>query len=1289
MMKQSLASGRYELLRKLGSGGMGVVYEALDRETDTHVAIKTLRDFSADLLFRLKHEFRELADIQHPNLIHFGELYCDADQWFFTMELVRGCDFLTYVRLPAVPLPDEGPTLPVVIPNGPAESFAAAARPAATERDHARGYDEARLRAAARQLAQAIHALHRTGSVHRDIKPSNVMVRDDGHVVLLDFGLMEKVGVDTGALCGTPNFIAPEQIDERKVGPEADWYAFGCVLFLALTGALPFVGPPPVVVEAKRTRPAPAPHSLVSDVPPDLDALCQALLAREPAERPRGDAVLRALEADDDASATADETSSNLSATFVGRGAELAELVDAYRRVQAGTRELVIVEGEPGVGKSLLVRRFLERHVALDPAAVVLAGRCYEQEEVPFKAFDSVIDALAAYLNALDETEALPLLGFDLRHLGTLFPVLRLVPAVAAQEPLGAQENPLALRERAFQELARLLTALSERLHLVLFIDDLQWADQDSLDLLAHLLAPDGPPCMLLATRRLAPAGDPASVSAPTARDVSRRHIRLGGLSRDEAAALVARLGRDGDGGPLALDDVDRMLSEAAGHPLFLSELARSRRQPSRDQRPGASSLQAVLWQRVSELDETARRFMECVALAGAPVKFQVLARAAGLDVGGALQLMSALRVTHLIRVTRRGNARLVEPYHDRLREAIVSRGAGDDRERAGAHERGDVGRLALHLSIGRSLLADTPADALDDALFTIVSHLQRGVALIDSTAERRQLLALILRAARKAKLATAFAAALKHVTDGAPTLAALADADDLRFAFAKERIELYYLLGQVDAANAAFTTALVRARDDGERTELYALRMTVQRLRGEFRDAIDSARAGLQALGVALPAAPGKLSIVKELALLRLRQGRRTLAELAELPISNDPRTRCAMQLLTALAPAAYMVDRTLLSFVLLKVASLSLEHGMAAESAYGFVGYGMVMTGGFQRYRMGFELGELAIQLNERFGGGDLEAKVLYMSGAFLIPWVRPFAQAELRLRRAYDASVRLGDRTYRLFVLGNLAMMLELSAPNLDELLQVARTAAELARQERDVDLSAANALRLGLYESLRQPLGPATRSFRLPDRSEAELRASLSDEHTPLALATYFGGKAIIGYYFGDYAAAYRNMLEADRRERSVFASLAQVKRTFFRVLIAAQRLTDGATNERRRLQRWLTDGVAQLRRWAAECPENFAARHRLAQAEAARVAGRAVAAAAGYQAAVLVARRSGAVDVEALALELAARHATAQGEPHTAADCRRDAIAAYERWGARAKVEQLRGGGTTAPARPAS
>jgi serine/threonine protein kinase len=339
MQYEASLGSRFGLVRKIGSGGMGIVYEAVDHETNAIVAIKTLRSFDADLLLRLKREFRELADLQHPNLVRFGELYCESDQWFFTMELVRGRNFFEYVRLQTPDGhgdPDEHPTMPV--PQALRdEPWLLSRRPPSSDE---RGYDEPRLRAVAGQLASALHALHRSGHVHRDIKPSNVMVGDDGRLVLLDFGLIERIrpesaGAD-GPLYGTPHFVSPEQILGRNAGPEADWYAFGVMLFLALTGRLPFAGLPPLVVEAKTKRDAPSPSQLCADVPLDLDELCQLLLARDPGDRPRGDEVLRRLHAEVEpeplpaASADVGEAPS----AFVGRGAELAELAAAWARVK-------------------------------------------------------------------------------------------------------------------------------------------------------------------------------------------------------------------------------------------------------------------------------------------------------------------------------------------------------------------------------------------------------------------------------------------------------------------------------------------------------------------------------------------------------------------------------------------------------------------------------------------------------------------------------------------------------------------------------------------------------------------------------------------------------------------------------------------------------------------------------------------------------------------------------------------------------------------------------------------
>jgi predicted ATPase len=245
-----------------------------------------------------------------------------------------------------------------------------------------------------------------------------------------------------------------------------------------------------------------------------------------------------------------------------------------------------------------------------------------------------------------------------------------------------------------------------------------------------------------------------------------------------------------------AAPELERLLSEAAGHPLFLSELAHFA--DADHQLPVTTSLKEAIWQRVNQLDDSARRFMECVALVGAPMKFQVVARAARIEVADSLQVMSALRIGQMVRVERHGETRLVEPYHDRVREAVVDHFEADAGER----------RAQLHLAIGRCLLDATPEESLDDELFTIVWHLQRGASLIASTGERHHLVSLTLRAARKAKLATAFAAALDYVA----TAEAHLDKEvphDLRFAILKEYIEIEYLVGHSESALQRFEVAL------------------------------------------------------------------------------------------------------------------------------------------------------------------------------------------------------------------------------------------------------------------------------------------------------------------------------------------------------------------------------------------------------------------------------------------------------------------------------------------------
>ena len=307
----------YDIKRVLGSGGMGTVYRALDRKRGRFVALKAMNRAGAVALIRFKHEFRSLLDVVHPNLVTLYELICDGGNWFLTMELLDGVDFLRHVRTEGATnsvrqssrierVDNAAPTRTEVIParegQQPRPSQANVIASEVTPAGHAPALSQfSRLRAALRQLAEGIEWLHSAGKLHRDIKPSNVIVTREGRVVLLDFGLAAEQDQDgqhlstEEHLVGTAAYMAPEQASSRPVSPASDWYSVGVMLFEALTGRLPFLGGTLKVLMDKQRFDPPQPVELVPVVPEDLNALCVELLKRQPEDRPSGREILRRL----------------------------------------------------------------------------------------------------------------------------------------------------------------------------------------------------------------------------------------------------------------------------------------------------------------------------------------------------------------------------------------------------------------------------------------------------------------------------------------------------------------------------------------------------------------------------------------------------------------------------------------------------------------------------------------------------------------------------------------------------------------------------------------------------------------------------------------------------------------------------------------------------------------------------------------------------------------------------------------------------------------------------------
>ncbi len=711
-------TARFSVQRRLGEGGGGAVYEAIDHERQTKVALKHLHQWDADSLLRFKNEFRAMKELRHPNLVTLGELFQEDGEWFFTMEIVAGEDLLAYVegtreRSDEAPAADgEQATVVSGVKSAPREAptvvSASVDRPRPMTNGEANGHpgraesiDDAprrtvasasidRLTLAMTQLARGLNAIHAAGKVHRDIKPSNVLVTRDGRVVILDFGLV----IDEGAgdrvarrntVVGTVRYMAPEQAVGAHVSAAADWYSFGVILYRALTGRHPIDGSPREVLERKQLIEPLPPSHIVDGVPRELDELCVALLRIEPDKRPSGREVLSQLKHGGTSSAPPERSMGE--GPFVGRAAEQEALAEAFETVLERNAPVVVsIHGESGLGKSALVRTFADG-LDRDRRALVLRGRCYERESVPYKAFDGIVDALSLHLARLPEDEIAGLVNDGTRLIPQLFPVLHRVEALASRRgSTPPRIEARELRTRVFAALRELLHRLAMRTPLVLVIDDMQWADADSRALFADLFyGEDPPPTLVVITQRstsqIVTRAEVEEVVADVPGRLDTRHVHLEPLTELEAVTLAKELLVAQGKGALHAAEVVR---EASGHPMFVAELVR---QAGRGQQ--GRRLDDALHDRVEALDPDARKIVEALAIAGAPLTAETVAHAVALELGAFFGHVEKLRADHFVRTAGMLRSHKVEFYHDRVRAAVVGRLSRDA-------QRAWHGRIAL-----------------------------------------------------------------------------------------------------------------------------------------------------------------------------------------------------------------------------------------------------------------------------------------------------------------------------------------------------------------------------------------------------------------------------------------------------------------------------------------------------------------------------------------------------------------------------------------------------------------
>lgn len=1145
-------------------------------------------------------------------------------------------------------------------------------------------------------IAHALVERHQRHGVHRDVRPGNILVDAQGQVFLA--GAAEPGLAPRAAL----PYQSPEQTGRinHPVDMRSDLYSLGVTLYEMAAGELPFkAGSALEWSHCHVARQPPALAERAPGLPPAVCNIVHKLLQKSADDRYQTAAGLEAdlrrfaVErlrpvADDDFVLGTRDVPGRLRVAdqLYGRETETARLIDAYRRVaESGRPELVLVSGYSGVGKSAMAD--VLRQAALARQGLFAAGK-FEQHksDIPYSTIAQALSSLVAVVLA---QEPRCLADWRLRLQDALGEngriVVQLVPGlehvIGPQPPL--KDVPPAEGSLRFQRtvLALLAVFASARTPLVLFIDDLQWLDAATLDLLSALV--DNPDfCHVLV------------VGAYRSNEVGPQH---------PMAAMLARLRV---GGP--------RLTELALAPLGVAHIEAMVAFSLRDDVGRSEALAGLIWQKTQGNPFFAKQFLAALAdekllrfdrelldwqwdMAGirernysdnvADLMSEKLSRLPA-DSRTALNLLACLGASATFTALQRVSQHLPASLHAMFRPAeqagLVARGAAGyrfmhDRIQDAAYALLPVHqRAVMHLDIGRRLQAGATDAERQAMVFELVNQYARIDGLPLPDAERLAVAALHLQAGRRAVCETAYAAALAYLSQGNAMLPADAWAADHRLAFdlSRDLAECEFLTGRPDLADARLARLPDRARDVVDRAGIASLQITVCLGLDQSARAIDTCLAFLKTVDTPWPSKPGRDEVNREYALLLRQMDGRSIESLLDLPPMVDPLRRAMLDVLAAVLPPAFFSDENLVCLVLCRMARLSIEYGNTDSSPLAYAYLGMMIGPFFHDYPTAFRLGKLGYELVEQGVHTRYRARVYMCFSYHVMPWARPIADGQPLLRRAFEVSRETGDVTYAGFSSCCLVSSLLASGEPLHRIWPES--------QER---LDFVSAARFGLVVAIitaqqrfMATLQGRTERFGCFDDSgfnevafEVQLDANRSLD---IAACWYWIRKAQARFMAGEPGLALASLQKAGPLLWTTKGHLEFAAYHFYGGLIRAACCL-GADADQGLVHRAQLEVHRQfLETWASQCPENFRCRSALLAAEAARLRGADLDAMRYYEQATALAREGGFIHVEALAFELSSRFHASRGLLSVADALMRSARGCFQRWGALGKVRQL-------------
>ncbi|MBN3877884.1 MULTISPECIES: AAA family ATPase [unclassified Nostoc] len=1180
----------------------------------------------------------------------------------------------------------------------------------------------------AMQVAAALEEIHQQQIIHKDINPANILLNPTTQQTkIIDFGIATLLSRENptlrnlNVLEGTLAYISPEQTGRmnRSIDYRTDFYSLGVTFYELLTQHLPFISDDPVELVHSHIAKQPIPPDRINpQIPPVLSQIVMKLLEKTAEARYQS---AFGLQADLEQCLEMLHTTRQIplfelgqhdrSGRFqipqklYGREAEVANLLAAFERASHGQSEVMLIAGYSGIGKSALVQEIYKP--ITQQRGYFISGKFDQfQRNIPYSSLIQAFQALIRQLLTTSEAEITTWRKKLLDALGVngqvIIEVIAEVELIIGQQPPVIELSPKEAQSRFNLVLQNFIKVFTQKEHpLVMFLDDLQWADSASLHLIQLLMSQADSQYLLL-------------IGAYRDNEVDKTHpLRTTIASLEQAGVAIHELTLT----PLALPEIQQLLSDTLnnadladvtplaellqqktnGNPFFMNEFLKSLYaeellQFNFTQRKWQWQLEKIqaaqitdnvvelMALKIQKLPVATQEALKLAACIGNSFDLHTLAIASSKSLADvAAQLWEAVQTGLILpqgndyqllqvadlEVTALTNLDVVYKFlHDRVQQAAYSLISTDQKQ-------------AVHLQIGQLLLQGITPQKQEERIFDIVNQLNFGINLITDPQQRQKLAQLNLTAGNKAKASAAYQPALDYLTMGINSLAASCWRQQYQLALALHTAaaEAAYLGGNFERMDALTDEVLQKTRSTVDQVQVYAIKIQAAIARDQLLAASQLGLQVLQLLGIPLASNPGQPQIMLGLLKTKFALVGKQVHTLVDLPKLTHPTKLAAIRILASIASATYLAAPNVFPLTVFKQVEISAKYGNAAESAFAYATYGLILCGVVGDLQGGYKFGELALKVLDRFNAKHLQARTLFVVNSFVRHWQEPLQNTIPSLQAAFQIGRDTGDTEYAAFCANTSSMHSYFSGQNLAELDKYLAIYGEAIQQFKKKPIF----ILIQLYrQAVANLQGKNTNPCQLVGEfyDATAMLAQHIESNYRTAIFYIYTNHLTLNYWFEDYATAVKN---ADLAIPYLDAVVALYIVGWFHFYDSLGRLALASVvsaAERQKLLQRVAANQKKLQVWAKFSPVNYTHKLALVEAEWHRVHGESSQAIAYYDRAIALAQENQYLNEAALANELTAKFYLAQNKSKIAQVYLQEARYLYLQWGAIAKVKDL-------------